>query len=339
MFEGFFSRRAKPSSQSQDSDEGSEGESNHSDEAGSEETPAEDAVVVELTESGVFDDAGSEEAPAEDVDIESNSTTESVPGDDAEKADFRDDAENAESGDDAEKASEEVEETSVDAEESMGDSQQNSISSGNIRARMLLLLSILSKQGVITENGKAIMKGILFNDEDRVVEIFDTTVASEKDTHPLCILNDLIEEEGARYHEELFEDCSLEQGRLVSQDERKKKGLYGRDSLTYGEIDFRSFARVLYRIAPKKGSIFYDLGSGTGKAVFLARILHDFSRCIGIELLEGLHDEAMNVKKKFEDLRFDRRLSVASDVELIHDSILDYDWRYVCVVVDQSFLN
>jgi len=35
--------------------------------------------------------------------------------------------------------------------------------------------------------------------------------------------------------------------------------------------------------------VFYDLGSGLGKAVILAFLLHDFSKLVGIELLEALH--------------------------------------------------
>ena len=49
------------------------------------------------------------------------------------------------------------------------------------------------------------------------------------------------------------------------------------ESLIYGEVDFHSFARVLRKINPKPGCVFYDLGSGTAKAVFVARFMHDFS--------------------------------------------------------------
>jgi len=36
-------------------------------------------------------------------------------------------------------------------------------------------------------------------------------------------------------------------------------------SLIYGEVEFHSFAKVLRKISAPKGSVFYDLGSGTGK--------------------------------------------------------------------------
>jgi hypothetical protein len=64
-------------------------------------------------------------------------------------------------------------------------------------------------------------------------------------------------------------------------------------SLIYGEVEFASFSKVLRKISPAPGGVFYDLGSGTGRAVFVARFLHDFKECKGIELLEGLHSVAV----------------------------------------------
>ena len=44
-----------------------------------------------------------------------------------------------------------------------------------------------------------------------------------------------------------------------------------------------------------KGGLFYDLGSGTGKPVAAAAVLHNFDVCIGIEILEGLHNASMEI--------------------------------------------
>ena len=65
--------------------------------------------------------------------------------------------------------------------------------------------------------------------------------------------------------------------------------------MIYGEVDYSSFYRVLRKINPSPGGIFYDLGSGTGKAVFAARLTQDFSRCAGVEILQGLHTQARSV--------------------------------------------
>lgn len=62
-----------------------------------------------------------------------------------------------------------------------------------------------------------------------------------------------------------------------------------------GEVDFKSFCSVLRKINPAPGTMFYDLGSGTGKAVFIARLTQDFARCVGIEILHGLHSQAQKI--------------------------------------------
>lgn len=41
------------------------------------------------------------------------------------------------------------------------------------------------------------------------------------------------------------------------------------------------------------GGAFYDLGSGTGKAVLAAALLHDFDECKGIEIADSLYDVSM----------------------------------------------
>ena len=43
-----------------------------------------------------------------------------------------------------------------------------------------------------------------------------------------------------------------------------------------------------------RGGIFYDLGSGTGKGVIGAAILHNFDVCYGIEYLEGLYSLSLD---------------------------------------------
>lgn len=72
----------------------------------------------------------------------------------------------------------------------------------------------------------------------------------------------------------------------------------------YGEIEMKSFALALLKIKYKyglpnvgysppegvmqqDGGIFVDLGSGTGKAVVAAAIVHNFDTAYGIEILEG----------------------------------------------------
>lgn len=71
-------------------------------------------------------------------------------------------------------------------------------------------------------------------------------------------------------------------------------------SLVYGEVIPEGFLDVLARAEPKEGETFYDLGSGTGRAVILAALAFPFARLVGIELLDTLHDAAESVRRRFE---------------------------------------
>ena len=76
--------------------------------------------------------------------------------------------------------------------------------------------------------------------------------------------------------------------------------------LTYGEINVQSFQQILdlvYRLNSKyignsdSHSLleFVDLGSGAGKAVFCAALSStSFNKCWGIEIVDGLHDAAVD---------------------------------------------
>jgi hypothetical protein len=125
-------------------------------------------------------------------------------------------------------------------------------------------------------------------------------------------------------------------------------------SLIYGEVEFHSFAKVLRKISMPKGAVFCDLGSGTGKvrslaapcgdrrvphggdasvvarlwvqAVFVARFLHDFDQCRGIEILDGLAAAGEAVLSAYAEGPFKEYLSVAEGVGLTRGSILEEDW-------------
>ncbi|NCT57322.1 MAG: hypothetical protein GW760_06420 [Legionella sp.] len=61
----------------------------------------------------------------------------------------------------------------------------------------------------------------------------------------------------------------------------------------YGEIDLLAFHKMIEKAEPKEGAIFYDLGSGAGKAVFSAALYFDFNRCVGIELMDVLYKKSL----------------------------------------------
>jgi hypothetical protein len=71
------------------------------------------------------------------------------------------------------------------------------------------------------------------------------------------------------------------------------------------------------------GGCFYDLGSGTGKVVLAAALLHDFKYCRGVELLRGLHEVAVGYQDEWQKVRS------SPVVEYTLGSILDrevIDW-------------
>ena len=105
-------------------------------------------------------------------------------------------------------------------------------------------------------------------------------------------------------------------GKSVSKKEREDRQLAKDATLIYGEFIYETLGLILEKIKkfygkPNKGSsgsvgflqrpggIFYDLGSGTGKAVIAAAILHNFDVCYGIEILEGLYSTSLDVLNSY----------------------------------------
>jgi hypothetical protein len=75
-------------------------------------------------------------------------------------------------------------------------------------------------------------------------------------------------------------------------------------ALVYGEVDVRSFTEVLAMCRPAPGDVFFDLGSGAGRAVLGAALLYGdcFSACCGVELLPVLHGVALNAELRYREL-------------------------------------
>ena len=92
-------------------------------------------------------------------------------------------------------------------------------------------------------------------------------------------------------------------GKLLSYEERKADANHS-TTLVYGEIKFEPFAIAIEKIKRKYGGlaepgkgVYYDIGSGTGKPVFAAVLMHSFERAVGIEILESLHNAALETLK------------------------------------------
>lgn len=84
----------------------------------------------------------------------------------------------------------------------------------------------------------------------------------------------------------LVEEFPTTRGKELSAKERDEKGLRG-GTLVYGEIRFEPYATAFLKIKQLYGGLaapggrFYDIGSGTGKPVFAAALMHQWDACIG----------------------------------------------------------
>lgn len=94
-------------------------------------------------------------------------------------------------------------------------------------------------------------------------------------------------------------------------------------SLVYGEIVFDSFTSILAKAEINTGEIFYDLGSGTGKAVIAAALLYDFSKCIGIEILPALYQSSLEKLNTLPSVK---------TVQFIQHDFFNYDFSDAHIV-------
>lgn len=65
----------------------------------------------------------------------------------------------------------------------------------------------------------------------------------------------------------------------------------------YGEIEFESFVALLDLCKTDKNTVFYDLGSGVGKAVLACAMVFEVKKSCGIELFPKLQRCALDQKK------------------------------------------
>lgn len=83
-----------------------------------------------------------------------------------------------------------------------------------------------------------------------------------------------------------------------------RKGRVDNDAMEYlyGEIEFVSFIALLSCVKPQKDTVFYDLGSGVGAAVFACAMVFDVKKCCGIELFPRLHQAALLQQKRLRNI-------------------------------------
>lgn len=90
------------------------------------------------------------------------------------------------------------------------------------------------------------------------------------------------------------------QGYSLSSAGRTRIGHESDPSFTYGEVTPDAMQAIFDVVQPKEGEVFYDLGSGTGKAVMLAALLAPFAKSVGVEILDELRNSAETSRLRYE---------------------------------------
>ncbi len=101
----------------------------------------------------------------------------------------------------------------------------------------------------------------------------------------------------------------------------------------YGEIDFSSFIALLSLVKPNKKTIFYDLGSGTGKAVIACAMVFDVQESHGIELLEPLHNIAYQQQQHYY---LKQTTPTCPSIQFTHDDFLTANFSSATLIYINS---
>lgn len=110
-------------------------------------------------------------------------------------------------------------------------------------------------------------------------------------------------------------------GFALSQQSRLKNNAI---EFVYGEIEFCSYIALLCKMKLKQNTIFYDLGSGTGKAVLACAMVFNVQKSCGIELFKLLHHAALGQRQQL--LKQPEYSHLNDKIEFIHSDFLKVDF-------------
>jgi len=99
---------------------------------------------------------------------------------------------------------------------------------------------------------------------------------------------------------------------------------------TYGEIEFSSFIALLAITAPHPKTRFYDLGSGSGKAVLAAAMVFDMHCYCGVELFQELHNAALTQKNLLQQRSAYKEK--ADKIHFIHNNFLNINLHQATLI-------
>jgi hypothetical protein len=207
-----------------------------------------------------------------------------------------------------------------------------------LSASMLTFLSTIDEletSAAISKNVHYLLKDLVRSKEP---SFFDAVVVRRNDeSHGIEHLHDIIAAKAEQVLESLYHNCSYEIAKTASINERVKKDMTQQNSLVYGEVEFASFIEIILNAIPTplcRGGKFYDIGSGSGRAVYTARLVQDFDTCVGIELLPNLHELAVSVDSIYMETV--KAKLPFSNVDFYCQDMLEHDWSDGNVVFAHS---
>jgi len=111
---------------------------------------------------------------------------------------------------------------------------------------------------------------------------------------------------------------------------RQSRVPYNAIEYTYGEIDFIPFIALLTLTKTNSNTVFYDLGSGIGKAIFAAAMVFHVKKACGIEILRPLHEAALQQQQRLG--QFSQYAEIAHNIHWINADFLTTDITDATVV-------
>ncbi len=99
----------------------------------------------------------------------------------------------------------------------------------------------------------------------------------------------------------------------------------GKDAIeyVYGEIKFIPFIALLSLVKLDSNTVFYDLGSGSGRAVLACAMVFKIKKCCGIEMFEALHQVSCQQKERLYQLSSYHEKARA--IQFYHHDFLSHD--------------
>lgn len=97
------------------------------------------------------------------------------------------------------------------------------------------------------------------------------------------------------------------------------------DQFLYGEIHLITLIKLMDMIKPRSGELFYDLGSGSGKAVLMASICYPL-KCKGLEFLPTLYELSDSKLKALQLLEQNKKRPKEIHAEFLQQDFLEYDF-------------